>query len=121
MSSVYDKNSANKFVKRLENDRKELLHLTNEIKNTSAQNEDLELTNMSKKMKLFILIMLAIMMVVICVLYLNDKISTYYITGIIISFLSFMYVFNYAYYNTLIISPLVLLKTYSMRIFSFEK
>jgi len=119
MESIYDKNSANSMMKRLENDRKELLKLTNEIQNTSVQNEDIELTNMSKKMKLLILVLIAIVMVAVCVLYLNNSISTYIISIIIISFLSFMYVFNYNYYNTVVIQSLDKTKTFLQRMFSF--
>ena len=105
-SSIYNKNSTNQFVKRLDNDRKELLRLTNEIKNTNAQNEDIELTTMSVKMKLFMLVILAIIMIGLCVMYLNDSISTYIVSIVIVSFLSFMYVLHYNYYNNVMVGSL---------------
>ena len=117
MSSVYNKQSANRFVQRLENDKKQLLKMSKEIEDANASNENLELNNMSNKMKLYVMVLLSILLVAMCVLYMYGLIPTSYVYSILSVLFLFMYIINYKYYNTVVLTPIGQLKSYIERIF----
>ena len=116
----YNKQSSNRFVQRLANDKKQLLKLSSEIQNANANNENLELNNMSNQMKLYVMVLLSILLVTICVLYMSERISSSIVYSVLAVFFIFMYMINYTYYNSLATyvtnynyyNPIVQLKSY---------
>ena len=120
ISSAYNKQTANRFVQRLENDKKQLLKMSKEIEDANASNENLELNNMSNKMKLYVMVLLSILLVTICVLYMSERISSSIVYSVLAVFFIFMYMINYTYYNSLATyvtnynyyNPIVQLKSY---------
>ena len=120
MSSVYNKQTANRFVQRLENDKKQLLKMSNDIQDANASNDNLELSNMSNKMKLYVMVLLSILLITMCVLYMSDSISTSSVYWVLAVFFVFMYIINYKYYNTVALTPIGQLKSYIERVFGLD-
>ena len=117
MSSVYNKQTANRFVQRLENDKKQLLKMSKDIDDANASNENLELSNMSNQMKLYVMVLLSILLIAMCVLYMYGLIPTSYVYRTLAVLFLFMYIINYKYYNTIALTPIGQLKSYIERVF----
>jgi len=121
MSNLYNKNTSNNLAGRLENDRIELEKLSNEIQDTDAKNEFLELTNASSKMKMYLTLIVAILLVAISVLYLNGSVSSSIVSTVVGILVVFMYIINYKYYNTFILTPIGQISSFMGKAFDNEK
>tara|TARA_B100000524_G_scaffold346853_2_gene247751 strand:+ start:3007 stop:5181 length:2175 start_codon:yes stop_codon:yes gene_type:complete len=121
VSNIYSKESSNRLIERLNNDRIELERLTKEIEDTNARNDFLELSNTSNKTKLYITGLVAILLVSVVLLYFGDSVSSTVVAGILVVMFLFMYLINYKYYNTIILRPFAMFGSLIGNIFNNDK